>query len=179
MTAFADLVREHEGRVYGIVYQYVRDDEDAEDITREVFYKAFRSLGRFRGNSKFSSWVCRIAINRSIDYLRRRKNIRVEPLDQPIETGTGGLERDFPDGALSPAEEAERTELAGMIAAAVDRLSPKLRTVTILREYQDLSIEEIADVLGVSQGTVKSRIFRARERLRAMLGPYVEGSEQG
>ena len=87
------------------------------------------------------------------------------------------MERELPDAGPSPEEEAEREELAGRIAQAVDRLSPKLRTVIVLREYNGMSIEEIADVLVVSPGTVKSRIFRARERLRVLLAPYVEGRE--
>jgi len=177
MDAYAELIREHEGRVYGIVCQYVKDEEEARDLTREVFYKAFRSLGRFRGNSKFSSWVCRIAINRSIDYLRRRKNVRVESLDEPIATDGGEVERDLPDSSPSPDAVVERDELAAAIRDAVNRLSPKLHTVTVLREYQGLSIEEIAETLSVSPGTVKSRIFRARERLRALLASYIEGSD--
>ncbi len=177
MDAYAQLIREHEGRVYGIVCQYVKHEEEARDLTREVFYKAFRSLSRFRGNSKFSSWVCRIAINRSIDHLRRRKNLRVESLDEPIATDGGEVERELADTGPSPEAVLEREELAARIRDAVDKLSPKLRTVTILREYQGLSIEEIAETLSVSPGTVKSRIFRARERLRDLLASYVEGSD--
>ncbi len=177
LDAYARLIERHEGRVFGIVYQYIGEEEEARDITREVFYKAFRSIQRFRGNSKFSSWICRIAINRSIDHLRRKKHIRIDSLDEPVSTGSGEVEREFPDTAASPADEAERSELAGRIAEAVQRLSPKLRTVILLREYEGMSIEEIAEVVGVSPGTVKSRIFRARERLRRVLASYVEGRE--
>lgn len=178
LDAFAQLIDEHEGRVYGVVCQYVKDEEEARDLTREVFYKAFRSLDRFRGNSRFSSWICRIAINRSIDHLRRRRNVRMESLDTPIATDGGGeVERELPDAAPSPEDLVTRTELAAKIREAVDQLSPKLRTVTILREYEAMSIEEIAEVLGVSSGTVKSRIFRARERLRVLLASYVGDSD--
>jgi RNA polymerase sigma-70 factor (ECF subfamily) len=178
MDAFAELIREHEGRVYGIVCQYVKDEEEARDLTREVFYKAFRSLKRFRGSSKFSSWICRIAINRSIDHLRRKRNVRVESLDAPISTDGGGeVERELPDKAATPEELVTQDELGAKIREAVDQLSPKLRTVTILREYQGMSIEEISEVLKISSGTVKSRIFRARERLRGLLASYVEGSD--
>lgn len=178
MEAFGELIQRHESRVYGVVCQYVRDEEEARDLTREVFYKAFKSLSRFRGNSRFSSWICRIAINRSIDHLRRTKNVRMESLDAPIETDGGGeVGRELPDRDLSPEEQVTQDELATRIREAVDQLSPKLRTVTILREYQGLSIEEIAEVLNVSSGTVKSRIFRARERLRSALASYVGDSD--
>lgn len=178
MNAYGELIQEHEGRVYGIVCQYVRDEEEARDLTREVFYKAYRSLSKFRGNSRFSSWICRIAINRSIDHLRRRRNVRMESLDAPITTDGGGeVERELPDSSPSPEDLLTRDELATKIREAVEQLSPKLRTVTMLREYEGLSIEEIADVLGVSFGTVKSRIFRARERLRGLLASYVGDSD--
>jgi len=178
MNAYGELIQEHEGRVYGIVCQYVRDEEEARDLTREVFYKAYRSLSKFRGNSRFSSWICRIAINRSIDHLRRRRNVRMESLDAPITTDGGGeVERELPDSSPSPEDLLTRDELATKIREAVEQLSPKLRTVTMLREYEGLSIEEIADVLGVSSGTVKSRIFRARERLRGLLASYVGDSD--
>ena len=177
LEAFAELIREHEGRVYGIVCQYVKDEEDARDLTREVFYKAYRSLDRFKGSSRFSSWVCRIAINRSIDYLRRKKNVRFESLDEPIGTDDGEVERDIPDRAATPEGLVEQRELSAKIAEAIERLSPKLRAVTVLREYQGLSIEEISETLRVSEGTVKSRIFRARERLRELLASYVEGCD--
>lgn len=177
MEAFAQLIDRHEGRVYALVCQYVGQEEDARDLVRDVFLKAYRSLDRFGGRSKFSSWVCRIAINRSIDHLRRKKHVRIESLDEPRDTGDGGMERDIADTAELPDAEVERRELAAQIQDAVRQLSPKLREVTILREYGGLSIEEIAQTLRLSPGTVKSRIFRARERLRELLAPYIEGSE--
>ncbi len=175
--AFGELVRRYEGRIYSIVYHYVRNPEDAVDITREVFIKAFNSIKRFRGTAKLSSWLCRIAINQSIDFVRRKRTVRFESLEggQAGPEGEGPGERDFPDPGRTPEEAVVGEELAQRIARAVDKLSEKLRTVIILREYEGMSIEEIAEVLGCSQGTVKSRIFRARERLRRMLEPYIEG----
>jgi RNA polymerase sigma-70 factor, ECF subfamily len=172
--AFAELARRHEGRVFGVVYQYVKNEDDAEDITREVLIKAFRSITRFRGTARFSSWLCRIAINKSIDFIRRRKNVRIEQLDDPVQTDSGELSRDFPDTALTPDEEVENRELGARIGEAIEQLSPKLKTVILLREIEGLSIKEIAETLRCSSGTVKSRIFRARERLQALLAPYVE-----
>ena len=172
--AFAELARRHEGRIYGVVYQYVKNEEDALDVTRDVLLKALTSVSRFRGASRFSSWLCRIAINKSIDFMRRRKNIRIEPLDEPLKTDSGELTREFADESLSPHEQVENAELGERIHSAIAELSPKLRTVVILREVEGMSIEEIAETLRVSSGTVKSRIFRARERLRELLSPYVE-----
>jgi RNA polymerase sigma-70 factor, ECF subfamily len=177
MEAFAQLIERHEGRVYALVCQYIGQEEDARDLVRDVFLKAYRSLDRFGGRSKFSSWVCRIAINRSIDHLRRKKHVRIESLDEPRDTGDGGMERDIADTAETPDAEVERRELAARIQDAIRQLSPKLREVTILREYGGLSIEEIGQTLKLSPGTVKSRIFRARERLRGLLASYIEGSE--
>lgn len=177
MEAYAKLIERHEGRVHALVCQYVGQDEEARDLARDVFLKAYRSLDRFHGKAKFSSWVCRIAINRSIDYIRRRKHIRIDSLDEPLGAGDGEIERDIPDPSEGPAEEIERRELADRIRTAIHQLSPKLQEVTVLREYGGLSIDEIAQTLGLSDGTVKSRIFRARERLRELLAPYIEGSE--
>lgn len=172
--AFAELGRRHEGRIYGIVYQYVKNQDDALDITRDVLLKAYGSIGRFRGTARFSSWLCRIAINKSIDFTRRAKNLRVENIDDPLQTDGGELSRDFPDPSMPPDREVENRELGAKIREAVDSLSPKLRTVVVLREIEGMAIEEIAEVLGCSEGTVKSRLFRARERLQALLAPYVE-----
>jgi RNA polymerase sigma-70 factor, ECF subfamily len=177
MEAYAKLIERHEGRVHALVCQYVGQDEEARDIVRDVFLKAYRSLDRFHGKARFSSWVCRIAINRSIDYLRRRKHVRIESLDAPMEASDGEMEREIADTAETPDAEVERRELAERILIAVHALSPKLREVTVLREYGGLSIDEIAETLALSPGTVKSRIFRARERLRELLAPYIEGSE--
>jgi len=136
--------------------------------------KAYGSIGRFRGTARFSSWLCRIAINKSIDFTRRAKNLRIENIDDPLQTEGGELSRDFPDPSMPPDREAENRELGAKIREAVDALSPKLRTVVVLREIEGMAIEEIAEVLGCSEGTVKSRLFRARERLQALLAPYVE-----
>jgi RNA polymerase sigma-70 factor, ECF subfamily len=177
MEAYAKLIERHEGRVHALVCQYVGQDEEARDLVRDVFLKAYRSLDRFHGKAKFSSWVCRIAINRSIDYLRRKKHIRIESLDEPRDSGDGEMDREIADDSELPDETAERRELAAKIREAIYQLSPKLREVTVLREYGGLSIEEIGETLHVSTGTVKSRVFRARERLRELLAAYVEGSE--
>ena len=168
VNAFEDLVTEHEKGVYAIAQRMTGNAEDAADMTQETFIKAYNSLSAFRGDSKFSVWLYRIATNVCLDFLRSRSRKPTVSLSMEDDDGEE-VELDIADDSQSP----ERLLESGLTRDAVRRglkaLSPEYRQILLLREIQGLSYEEIADALRIEVGTVKSRIFRARKRLCAFL----------
>lgn len=174
--AFGRLVERYQQRVYALSYGIVRQREDAWDVAQEAFVKAYRNLGRFEGNSAFYTWLYRIAYNLSIDSLRdraRRETVDIDEnrrLEEALaKSGKGPLEH--------PDEMAARRELSNVLQKAMRQLSDKHRAIIVLREIQGLSYEEMADVLGISKGTVMSRLFHARQNLQTLLAPYVKQGE--
>ncbi len=173
--AFEDLVRPHIGRVYNYVARMVGDASEAEDLTQDAVLRAHRAIKSFRGGATFQTWLYRIATNICVDALRRRarKDSRVSSLDAPLKADQGELQREIADQQRDPQDLAEASELRGEVLRAIAYLSPKLRGVVVLFDLQGLSYEEIAETLGLPLGTVKSRLFNARSRLRELLTPYV------
>jgi RNA polymerase sigma-70 factor (ECF subfamily) len=166
--AFAGLVDKYRDRVFRLVYGLIRDADETEDVVQEVFVKAFFRLSSFHGNSAFYTWLYRVAVNAATDYRkkwRRRKGLSLE--DSPA--GPEGIKDEGP----RPDRLAHGRELGDRIDRALEQLSEKYRTMLLLREYEGLSYEEIGRVLGLRKGTVESRLFRARERLKALLEPYL------
>lgn len=162
--AFEQLVRLHENKVYALALRMCGNPEDAGDAAQEAFLSAWRGLPSFRGESGFSTWLYRLTSNAAIDQLRRGKRRRGETsLDD------GELPADVPDRGPSPQENAESVELRDAVSAGLRQLGEDHRQILVLREYQELSYEEIAQVLDVDLGTVKSRISRARRALRKIL----------
>jgi RNA polymerase sigma-70 factor (ECF subfamily) len=166
LDAFNALVDLYQRQVYSLCLRMLGTREAAEDATQEVFLSAYRRLGDFRGG-QFRSWLLRIATNVSIDELRRRKRYAVVPLER--EAGGEAVTVEAPDPKAGPEELALGTELRASLERALATLPPEQRAAVVLADVQGLSYEEVAGVLGCSLGTVKSRIFRARERLRAFL----------
>lgn len=168
-AAYRGLVERYQSRIYGVCYGMVRNSEDARDMAQEAFVKAFRNIDKFRFGSSFYHWLCRIAINVSIDLLRRQKVRRAEEFDEgrgARESGGGfhhGHHRD------DPRRELERKGLRAKISAALDTLPAEQRQVLVLREMEGLSYKEIADVMGIPEGTVMSRLFYARKKMQALL----------
>lgn len=163
-AAFGELVRLHEKKVYRLALRMCASPEDAEDVAQEAFLSAWKGLPSFRGEAGFSTWLYRLTSNAAIDHLRRTRRQRGEgSLDDE------GLGLEAADPAPSPQEEAEGMELREAVAEGMGRLSDSHRQALALREIQELSYEEIASVLEVDLGTVKSRISRAREALRKIL----------
>lgn len=163
MNAFDDLVRKYRNEVYALCFYFTRNREDAWDLSQEVFIKAWRALSRFRGDSSFKTWLMRIAANHSKDHLKKRR-LQVTAYDdalQHTETGSG----------LDPGRLAEAKEIGDAIDGAVKQLPPKLQLTFILREYQGLSYQEMAEVMECNVGTVMSRLFNARRRLQKLLAP--------
>jgi RNA polymerase sigma-70 factor, ECF subfamily len=160
LAAFAELVRRYEDRIYNLCRYLVRDSRDAQDAAQDVFLKAYRSFKDFRPNSSLYTWLYRVAVNTCIDYRRRSRR---EASREAV------LSDDLPSAQPFPDQIYESKEITEAIQAALPRLREKLRAAIVLREIEELSYEEIAEVLHTSVGTVKSRISRAREQLRHLL----------
>ena len=168
VNAFEKLVLEYEKSVYAITQRMTGNAEDAADMTQETFIKAYNSLSSFRGDSKFSVWLYRIATNVCLDFLRSRS--RKPTVSLSVEDDDGEeVELDIADESQSPERLLERGLTRDAVRRGLNALSPEYRQILLLREIQGLSYEEIADVLRIEVGTVKSRIFRARKRLCAFL----------
>lgn len=166
LDAFNALVDRYQRQVYNVCLRMLGSREAAEDATQDTFLSAYRRLGDFRGG-QFRSWLLRIATNVSIDELRRSKRHATTPLEREVEGTPVAVE--VPDPASGPEDLALGAELRASLERALAALPPEQRAAVILADVQGLSYEEVAEALGCSLGTVKSRIFRARERLRAYL----------
>ena len=168
VNAFEKLVTEYEKGVYAIALRMTGNPEDASDMTQEAFIKAYNSLQSFRGDSKFSVWLYRIASNVCLDFLRSRS--RKPTVSLSVEDDEGEeTQLDVADESQSPELLLERSLTRDAVQRGLQALAPDYRQILLLREIQGLSYEEIADVLQIEVGTVKSRIFRARKRLCAFL----------
>ena len=171
MGAFEDLVEEYQPLVFALALRILGDAEDARDAVQETFLKVYRHFGRFRGAASLKTWICRIAINqaRSTDrWWRRRRRNETASLDVPDDDGQTEMTR-LPSTAASPEAEALAHERGRQIERALAGVKKDFRVAVILRDIEGLSYEEIAYATDVSVGTVKSRIARGREMLRAVL----------
>ncbi|HLH04046.1 MAG TPA: RNA polymerase sigma factor [Bryobacteraceae bacterium] len=168
-NAFSELVRHYDRRVFRMAKQITQNDDDAEDVLQEAFLKAYTHLDDFQGNSKFYTWIVRIAVNEALMKLRKRRSDRSVPLDEPIDTGEDEVAREIAVWDENPEETYSREELAELLDEAIQSLKPAYRTVFILRDIEELSIEETAEALGLSISAVKSRLLRARLQLREKL----------
>ena len=167
-TAFEALVTENERRIYHLCHRLTGNPEDAADLTQEAFLNAWRGLSGFQGGSSFSTWLYRLASNACLDFLRREKRRRVLSMTVPLEDEEG-RQADLPDQGPTPEEALEASERCLALHAGLQRLSEEHRRVLVMRELQGLSYREIASALGVEEGTVKSRLARARGALRKVL----------
>jgi RNA polymerase sigma-70 factor, ECF subfamily len=161
--SFEELVRRYQRPISAYVYRMVGNYESALDLTQEIFIKVYNSLRRYRAEFKFSTWIYKIAHNAAVDHLRRTAT-----REQSLVVGPEGDSFDLPleSARLSPEQESERKERRGEIEAVVRALPANYRELIILRHSQDLSYEEIVEVTGLPLGTVKNRLFRAREMMR-------------
>jgi RNA polymerase sigma-70 factor (ECF subfamily) len=155
--AFDRLVERYQRDVYRLCYRYVNNHQDANDMAQEVFLKAYRAIGRFRGDSAFSTWLYRIAVNTCLNFRSARRPAQEELSEHLADAGTGVADR---------LQEDERSAL---VRQAVSRLPEKQRATLILKIYHDLTHEEVARVLGASVGTVKANLFHALGNLRKLL----------
>jgi RNA polymerase sigma-70 factor, ECF subfamily len=167
--AFSELVRRYEGKIFRLAQHVTQNREDAEDVLQETFMKAYEHLDQFQGNSKFYTWIVRIAVNQALMKLRRRKTDRSVSLDEAIDTGEDTVVREIAAWDEDPEDRYSREELGKILETAVQSLDPPYRTVFQLRDIDELSTEETAEALGLSVPAVKSRLLRARLQLREKL----------
>ncbi len=172
--AYEILLQRYQQPVYNLVYRLMNDPSDASDIVQEVFLKVFKNIGNFRGNSSLKTWIYRIAVNEAYNHRRwfsrhQRREVALGP-----EEGLRSYADSLADTSRTPFDQAADHETFALVEAALDKLNPKFRAVVVLRDIEDLSYEEIATVLDVSIGTVKSRILRGREGLRKILEGRLE-----
>ncbi len=168
-VAFNRLVTQYERKIFRLAKHITQNDEDAEDVLQESFLKAYEHLKDFHGQSKFYTWLVRIAVNESLMKLRKRKSDKTVPLDEPLDTGEDTVVREIAVWDENPEQKYSREELGGILDEAVQGLCPAFRTVFVLRDIEELSTEETAESLGISVPAVKSRLLRARLQLREKL----------
>lgn len=169
-SAFEELVRAYQDRIFNLCRYVLGNDHDAEDAAQDVFIKAFRNLSGFKPDASVYTWLYRIAVNTCLD--RKRKPFFLS-LFKSGESEDGG-DYDVPSEEPSPEKLLESKQISREIQRALNKISPKLRTVIVLKEFEGLSYEEIGEVLDISLGTVKSRISRAREELKELLKIFRE-----
>ncbi len=172
LEAFDQLVQRYQGRIYALTYNMTSSRADAEDLVQEVFVKAYRSLGRFKGKSSFYTWIYRIAVNHTINFLRKRGRRTMLSLDDL----DGAVERDPDYVALSsgsgPFRMASLAELHEKLNAALQELSEKHRAVVVLHDIQGIPHDHIARMMKCSSGTIRSRLFYARKQLQSALEEF-------
>ena len=168
-AAFSELVNHYERKIYRLAKNITRNDEDAEDVLQDAFLKAYQHLDTFKGDSKFYTWIVRIAVNEALMRLRKRKADRTVPLDEPVELGEETVQREIAVWEDNPEQQYSQEEWRKILDEAVNELKPDFRTVFALRDIEELSTEETAEALGISVPAVKSRLLRARLALREKL----------
>ena len=172
VLAFDTLVRKYERQIFRISQHITQNREDAEDVMQDAFLKAYEKLEQFQGNSKFYTWLVRIAVNESLMRLRKRRTGKMVSIDEDIETEEGSVPRDLADWAPNPEQNYGQEELAGILRKTIQGLPQGFRIVFVLRDVEGLSTEETAETLGLSIPAVKSRLLRARLQLRERLSRY-------
>lgn len=175
LNSFDLLVKRYQKRIYFLAYRMVKSHDAADDVAQETFINAYTAIKSFKTGYSFYTWLYRICINLSINYLKHQKFIITESQfaqtgKHPLEKKASPLEKE--DEKADPSNHLALKELEGKIEKALDLLPPKYKAVLILRIYEDLSYEEIAKTLKISTGTVMSRLFRAREKMQDMLKEY-------
>lgn len=176
-NAFETLVRTYEKTVYNVAYRLLPNEEDAKDMTQEVFIKIYKNIDKYNESAKFSTWVYTITYNTCIDEIRKRKNKTALSMDAKWETSEGEISIDLPDSSPSPEDVLMTKETKNEVQQAINRMNDEHKTFLIMRDIQDLSYNEIAEIASVSLGTVKSKISRARGQLKKILVASREQNE--
>jgi len=175
VDSFRVLVEKYKSRVYNVVYGIMGSRDEAEDLTQEVFIKVYRNLHHFKGKSRFYTWLYRIAVNVCLSAKRKRGQFSyIVSTSESSEVDTGRQKIELADETYSPRKVSENMELVSQIQSAINSLPRVLEMTFVLREFEDLSYRELARIFRCSSGTIKSRLARARERLRRKLRPYLE-----
>ncbi|HMK28850.1 MAG TPA: sigma-70 family RNA polymerase sigma factor [Terriglobales bacterium] len=179
VSAFEELVRRYDRNVFRIAQHITQNREDAEDVVQDAFMKAYENLGQFQGQSKFYTWLVRIAVNEALMKLRRRRPERMVSLDEEVRTEEDSMPREIADWAPNPEQLYKQSELRDILGKTIQGLPPSFRTVFVLRDVEGLSTEETAEALELSIPAVKSRLLRARLQLRERLNKYFKARKSG
>jgi len=176
ISAFETLVNRYERKIFRLGMNITGSREDAEDVMQEAFLKAYEHLPEFQGNSRFYTWLVRIAVNQALMKLRKRRPNEIS-LDDEIDTGEDSFFREVEDWGPTPEERYKQAELQGILSEVINELDPSFRIVFQLRDIEELSTEETAEALHLSVPAVKSRLLRARLKLRQKLNRYFRQGE--
>jgi RNA polymerase sigma-70 factor (ECF subfamily) len=176
ISAFETLVSRYERKIFRLAQNITQNREDAEDVMQEAFLKAYEHLSGFQGNSRFYTWLVRIAVNQALMKLRKRRPNQVS-IDEEVNTGEDLIPREIEDWGPSPEDRYKQTEISDILSSTIADLDPPFRIVFQLRDIEELSTEETAEALGLSVPAVKSRLLRARLKLRQKLDKYFRRSE--
>lgn len=179
LEAFSQLVNRYDRNVFRIAQHITHNEEDAQDVVQDAFLKAYQNLEQFQGNSKFYTWLVRIAVNEALMKLRKRRTDRTVSLDEDVETEDGTMPREVADWSPNPEQLYGQGELGDILKKTIQGLPPGFRTVFVLRDVEGLSTEETAEMLGLSVPAVKSRLLRARLQLRERLAKYFKSKKDG
>jgi RNA polymerase sigma factor (sigma-70 family) len=174
LSAYDDLVRRYQERIYATIYHMTSNHEDANDLAQEAFIKAFQALRSFKGGSSFYTWVYRIAVNKTINFLKQRKNRTQMSLDDLDVNAEHDPDLVALVSEKTPRREVGLAELQEKLNAAMQKLSEPHRLVVTLHDVQGLAHEEIAKIMDCNVGTVRSRLFYARQQLQAYLSEYLQ-----
>lgn len=169
MDAFEQLILRYEKKVYTIAYKYMGNAEDASDLAQEALIKAYQSIGSFRGEASFGTWIGRITANKCLDELRKRKKLQTTSLDDELELEEGSVQKELVSEKATPEQHTIRQETVQYVQQKLGQLKEEYRIVLVLRELEGYSYDDIADMLNCSLGTVKSRISRARNYLKELV----------
>jgi RNA polymerase sigma-70 factor (ECF subfamily) len=168
LGAFEELVARHRDKLFARAFSMVRSQEEAVDLTQEAWIKIWQRLNQFQGGSGFATWATRVLINVCLDFLRKKKRLAEDSVEQ-MNDESGGVERLLPPIEVNPTKRLEQAELRGRLDEAMAKLTDEHRAVLVLHAYEGLEYKEIAQRVGCSLGTVMSRLFYARRRLAAVL----------
>lgn len=169
IEAFETLIQSHQKKVYNIALRMTKNHEDAQELAQDAIVRAFTSIGKFRGDSSFSTWLYRITMNVCTDFLRKRSKAVLISMEQGAVANDNQQAIQIEEEAPGPDELAEKNQLKKLVRDAMDSLSDEHRQVLIFRDIMDMSYKEIADTLNVNEGTIKSRINRARAGLKKII----------
>ncbi len=179
VSAFEELVRRYDRNVFRIAQHITQNREDAEDVVQDAFLKAYENLPQFQMQSKFYTWLVRIAVNEALMKLRRRRPERMVSLDEEVRTEEDSMPREIADWSPNPEQQYNQAELKDILGKTIQGLPPSFRTVFVLRDVEGLSTEETAEALNLSIPAVKSRLLRARLQLRERLNKYFKARKGG
>ena len=166
---FEDVIKKYDKLIYNLARRWMNNNEDAQDVSQEVALKIYKNLDRCQGEEYLQAWISRITHNACMDALRKKKGKPTESLDEMMDFDDGEAAKQVPDEAPTPEERLMQKEVAAQIEQALQKLPLKYRTLILLRDWQGHSYEEVAEITSIPLGTVKSRIFRGRTKLKEIL----------